>query len=123
FVPTRRTQRARELVEAVRLLLQKSAVEDSARSSLLFLKNLSHDSFQERHVAVDSNLQEEVGELCAARDEVERVLRVLEASESGFGQRVDVDDFTAVPLRRLQRGEHARVACARILSDDEDGFG
>ena len=101
LVPAHFNERAREISEAVRLLLDELAVEHFAGPPLFFLQHLFHDSFQERHVAVDPNLQEEVGELCPWAEEVERVLRVLEAVEAGFGQRVDVNDTAAALLCRL----------------------
>jgi hypothetical protein len=79
---------------------------------------------QQRHVAVDANLQEQVGELRAAPDErVEDFLRVFETRHARFRQRVDVDDATAAPLRGLQRREHARVVRPRVLPDDVDRLG
>ena len=62
LVPAHAPERARELLEAVRLLRDELAVEHFAGPALLLLKHRLHDSLQQRHVAVDAHLQEEVGE-------------------------------------------------------------
>jgi hypothetical protein len=58
--PTRLAQRARELLEAVRVLVYELPVEHVAGPQLLRPQDLLHDSFEQRHVAVDAHLQEEV---------------------------------------------------------------
>ena len=50
-------------------------------------------------------------------------LRVLEPHQPGLAQRVDRDDPGAVPLGRLQRGEHPRVVGAGVLAGDHDQLG
>ncbi len=53
----------------------------------------------------------------------QRLLRILEPDQPGLRQRIDADDLAAVARRLLQLGQHARVAGARVLADDEDAVG
>jgi hypothetical protein len=84
LVPARRAERTRELLEAVRVLVMNFQSSTSPGRAPR-LEHLLHDSFEQRHVAVDAHLQEEVCELRAAAEQVERVLRVLEARSPASG--------------------------------------
>ncbi len=50
-------------------------------------------------------------------------MRILEAHQAGFGQRVDGDDLGAGPLCPLEGQQHPRMICARVLPKDEDQLG
>ena len=51
------------------------------------------------------------------------ILRVLEPSEAGFGERVDVDDFGTGLLGVPESRQHARMIGAGVLADDHDHIG
>ena len=78
---------------------------------------------EQRQVAAEPDLQEQVGERGAAAGQPRGRLRVLEPLEPGLGQRVDGDDPRAAALGLLQRGEHPRVVGARVLAGDDDQVG
>ena len=48
------------------------------------------------------------------------MLRMFEARHSDFGKRIDVDQLASVLFCAFKRCEHARMICARVLTDDED---
>ena len=80
-------------------------------------------SAEEGQVAADADLEEQVGEGGAAADQALGGLRVLEALQAGFGQRVDGDDPCAAALGLLQGGEHPGVVGAGVLAGDDDQVG
>ena len=45
---------------------------------------------------------------------------MLETSQAGFRQWIDVDNFAAAPFCLQQRGQHARMVRSRILPDHEN---
>ncbi len=49
-------------------------------------------------------------------------LRIVEAHQPGFRQRINGNDRCAVCFRLLQCGEYARVVGSRILPEDHDHF-
>ena len=81
------------------------------------------DGLEEREVAVDLDREVVVCELRPPTEQPARPLRVLEALQAGFGQRVDGDDGGARSLGRLQRGQHPRVIGARVLAHHDDQVG
>ena len=48
---------------------------------------------------------------------------MLEASQSRLWQRIDVHDFAPASLGMQQRGQHARMVRAGILTDNKDCIG
>lgn len=77
---------------------------------------------EEGLVAADADLEEEVVE-GRSLDHAERGLRVLEAFESGLGERVHRNDLRSGGLGLLQGGEHPGVVGAGVLSGDDDQVG
>ena len=94
----------------------------SPRLVILF-EHFFHDALEQGDVAVDTDRQGEGGHFGAGAEHVKGFLRVFEANQPGFEERVDGDDFAAVAHGFLQFGEHARVAGAGILPDHENGIG
>ncbi len=82
---------------------------------------------QKSLVSVHSHWQPKIRQLSSrsknkARNSrrMEKVLRIFEAKKTGFRQGVHCDDFCSTLLRRLQRREHARVICPRILAENKN---
>ena len=51
-------QRSLELLEAGRVLTDEFMIENLARPASFRIEDFFHQSFQQRHIAVDANLQE-----------------------------------------------------------------
>ena len=75
---------------------------------------------EERLVAPEADGQVEVGDLRPMPDEPTEPLRVLEPQQAGFGKRVDGHDLRSGTLRFFERGEHAGMVAAGVLSDHQD---
>ena len=95
-------------------------VEHGAGRGVLRLQQQPVQHLEQGQVPAGTDLQELVGDRRTAADHAARMLRVLEADQTGLGQGVDRDDLPAVALGLLQRGEHARVVGAGVLPDHED---
>src|SRR5687768_1058939 len=97
-------------------------IENFSRLLLLNRQHCFHDSLQQRNIAVDSDLQKQIGELSAGTEHSENVLRMFEADHPDFRKRVDVDQLATVSLRVLECGQHSRVVRSRVLPDYKDGL-
>ena len=89
-----------------------------------------HDAPQHGHVAVDPDLQMQVGNGCAGTqqrthgfDGVHEILRILEVAQARFVQRIDGNDFSPVSLGDLQSREHSRVIGAGVLPHNQNDLG
>ena len=112
---------ARERLEAFGVMLDEVVREQLAAGGAILLQHLLHDALEQRHVAVDPHRQKQARRSSVPRpSRRQRLLRVLEADQPGLGQRIDADDLAAVARGLLQLGQHARMAGAGILADDED---
>lgn len=79
---------------------------------------------QHRHVAAQRRAEEGgVGRPVAVGEHLQRVLRVLEALQATFLERVDTHHLGATLNRIAQRVEHAWVVGARVLAPDENRIG
>src|SRR5205823_701927 len=79
---------------------------------VLFEQRLA-ETLQEGDIAVDPDLQEQIGQLGRPP---ERLLRMLEREQPGLAERVDADDARACPLRRPDGWQSASSGCARLWS-------
>src|SRR5258707_6931241 len=61
--PVRLAECRREFIKAARIFLDELLIENRARTPIFDVENFFHDSFTQRHVATDPNLQEYNGEL------------------------------------------------------------
>ena len=104
------------LDEAVGVLLDEVAVDRTP------LQQQRPERLEQREVAVDPHGEMEVGQPDAG-DQPEWRLRILEPHQAGLAQRVDRDDLCAVPLRLLERRQHAGVVGAGVLADDQQQLG
>ena len=77
---------------------------------------------EERLVAADADLEEEVGE-GGALEHAEGGLGVLEPLQAGLGQRVHRDDLRSGGLGLFEGREHPGVVGAGVLSGDDDQVG
>ena len=114
-----------QIVEAFAVGIDELAVEHRAGVRRLGFEHPLRHGLQQGHVPSEPHLQVLVGELRAPSDDTLRPLRVLVPLQARLDHRVHRDDAGAVPLRVLERGEHARVVRARVLPhhDDEVGLG
>jgi hypothetical protein len=109
-----------ELLEAGAVSVDPGVVEHGAGRGVLGLEQQLVESLEQGEVAARANVDELVGDRGAAADDTPSLLRMLEAHQACLGQGVDGDDLAAVALGLLQRGEHAGMVGARVLSDHED---
>src|SRR5260370_29187226 len=100
-----------------RIFLYEALIKNRARTPVVGVENLFHNSFKQSHVAINANLQENIGELGSTSEPGPDFLRVFEARQARFGQRIDVHDFAAAPFRMQQRSEHPRMVRSWILAD------
>ena len=75
------------------------------------------------HISVDAHRKEKACQVGAVCENIERLLRIFESHQAGFDQGIDTDNLAAVAHRLLQFGQHAGMARAGVLTDDEDGVG
>src|SRR5690348_9443946 len=59
----------------------------------------------------------------AARDHLKGILRVGEALEAAFAQRIEGNDWHTALRRLLERMQHARRVGRRIVAEEEDAIG
>ena len=123
LVPGNTSQCGGEVFKAIRITTDELVIENLAGLLLLSREHGFRDSFQQCHVAVDSHLEKEIGQLRSRTEKPEHVLRMFEACHSNFRQRIDVDQLATVSLCAFERGQHARMICAGILSNHKDGLG
>jgi hypothetical protein len=113
----------RQRVEPGGLLTDEVQVERGTGTAGFLFQNGLHQPLQERGIAVDPHLQEEIGQSGTRPQQAHDLLRILETHQSGFRQRVDGDDLAAISFRPLQRQQHPRVVRAWILPDNQDHLG
>ena len=77
----------------------------------------------QRHVAVELYLQENIRESGLDTQCAFHRLWIRERDQSGFGEGVDRNNGGAAFLGFLQRAEHAGVVGTGVLTDNQDGFG
>ncbi|WP_240964058.1 hypothetical protein [Streptomyces sp. C1-2] len=114
LLPVGGAGRLGELLVAVRVRVDELLVDRALR-----LEDQPVEETEQRLVAAEPDLQEQIGE-GGALEQAPRGLGVLEALQARLGQWVDADDARAARLRLLQRGEHPRVVGARVLPGHDD---
>ena len=97
------------------------------RCGLLRREHFLHDALEQREVPADPRLQPQVRQPGAIAEQrrprfqrMHEILRVLEPLRAHLGQRIDRHDGRAPGLRRLERRQHARMVCPRILPDHKN---
>src|ERR1051326_4666497 len=116
LLPTNRLQSSTKVLEPRRIRLEKVAVY-----GITFQHRLTN-SFEQRHVTIDSHLQKQISQLSSRTKQSQYLLRMLEACHPDFRQRIDVHQLAPVSLRALQRRQHPRMIGAGILPNDKDRF-
>lgn len=117
LVPVGRAGGLDELLVAVGVLGDEAGVDRSVGLDDHFVEEA-----EERLVAADADLEEEVGEGGALEHAAGR-LGVLEPFEAGFGQRVHRDDLRPGGLGLFEGREHPGVVGAGVLPGDDDQVG
>ena len=112
-----------KFAEAVGVKADERFVEHGPGGACLLFEKETHQRFQKGHVAIDLNLQEQVGDGGSAGQDLPRALRVDETHQTRLGQWIDGDDLCAVLLRLLKSGEHPGMIRAGVLPHDDDRVG
>ena len=113
----------RQRVEPGGLLADEVKIERRTGPAGFLFQERLHQALQQRGIAVDPHLQEEIGQSGAGTQQADDLLRILESHQSGFRQGVDGDDLAAIAFCPLQGQEHPRVVRARILPENQDDLG
>src|SRR6185312_1010069 len=108
-VPALAAQIVGKCLEPLRVVLDEVVREDSAARALVLLQHLLHDALEQREIAVNAYGEEQAGQLGAAPQHVERLLRVLASHQPPLDQRVHAAALAPVARPLLELGEHARV--------------
>ena len=83
----------------------------------------THQCFEQRDIAVDLHLKEEVGDLRAPTENLGRALWIDETHQARLGERVNRNDPRAVLLCLLQCGQHAWMVRPWVLPHHDDRVG
>jgi len=86
----------------LRLTGDEIVVQNGAWPSLFFGKYRLAKTFQQRDVAVDPDLQKQIGKRGTATYEPKHVLRMFEASHARFWERVNMHERGSIAFRTLQ---------------------
>ena len=126
--PIMRPHRGGELVETVRVLVEKGAVEHRLCTgpASLVLRLDQHLAQPDQRRLVPPGLDLVVLRTDRRRgpgQHLARRLRVRELDQPAFAQRVEGDDRNAAPPRLLQIVQHAWAIAAHILAEEEDAIG
>ena len=101
-------------------------------SGLLALEQVFQNAFDGRHISIHAHGEIQIGKVLAFTEKREgqfqRILvilwvRISYLHHADLRQRVDHDNLGALLLGLLQRGQHSRMVCARVVSKDEDEIG
>ena len=99
------------------------ARQHRARISFFGFQHLFGDALKKSLIAVDAYGKKEASDGRAGSDPLQRMLRMLEAHQASFSQRIHAHNGAAAPRCRLQISEHAGMAGPGILPDNENKIG
>src|SRR5579864_990284 len=119
-IPRNDSECRTKIFESGGFLLYETLVNDLARLLRVPLQNLFAQPLEKGQVAADANLHKMRCDLGSGSQQLQHLLRVLEARNPNFRKGIDADDRCPAPGRPLQTGKHAGVVGARILPNNKD---
>ena len=81
------------------------------------------EAFHQGCIATNTNRQVHIGKFCGLQSAFHVLLGVLEASEPGLWEWIDVDNSCTCVFRISKCRQHTGMVCTGVLSNDHDHIG